>query len=334
MNLETLRFDSLHKFWVSLGIILIAAPIVLLSVIFLSDPILISADAYDNLSEYSKRILETKQLFFWAITTIGPVVGVASIIIGVFFINRGVSSWKDVQELSDEMLKQRVDKLKGSQASLDEINNDLLQETQEMDEGVDEGNVSSISDQSENPVVFSSKGNEPKPKEERDDSRNFASDSSLKISQLDEIRDPVKEYYQVEKDCFEKITAALRGKYETISNVKVGKGIVDFIAVSTKGLPDVLFEVKYASQRISISILERAALRLLRESEIYQQHFHEKCRCILLIVYGDQVKNAESVSARLNRILQKDYPSSLEAIFINKAQLNLVGETIAEKVCD
>ena len=52
--MDKLQYDSLYKFLVSLGIILIALPIAALVYLLNSEPILISQSDFDALSEYSQ----------------------------------------------------------------------------------------------------------------------------------------------------------------------------------------------------------------------------------------------------------------------------------------
>lgn len=102
--MEKLEFDSLHKFFVSLGLIFIALPFLLLLYLFNSDIILISQTEYDTLSIYSQTQLHQHEHLITIMLKLFPWMCVILFLAGISFLVIGINNWKKVQKNLDALL--------------------------------------------------------------------------------------------------------------------------------------------------------------------------------------------------------------------------------------
>lgn len=103
--MDKLQYDSFYKFLVSLGMLLIALPVLAFLYILNTDYELISQNDYDNLSEISiHRIQNNEQLLDFT-TTVMPAVSVILILIGLILIIVGCCKWYGIQKELDDQIK-------------------------------------------------------------------------------------------------------------------------------------------------------------------------------------------------------------------------------------
>lgn len=109
--MEKLEYDSLHKFLVSLGIVLIALPFVSLIYLLNADIALISQDEYDQLSQYSQYGLQQREQIMNFILKALPFLLVIMFITGVIFVIVGIRNWRKVQKDLDALVEaERIQK--------------------------------------------------------------------------------------------------------------------------------------------------------------------------------------------------------------------------------
>lgn len=133
--MDNLQYDSFYKFLVSLGIILIAAPLVALYyLIFNGNQILISQEEYNQLSENSRFILQKREFLITTIFKLMPVVLLILILVGVICLLYGAYKWKLLQKEIDEQMhgvtllqRKDIEKLTHSEATQKTMN-ELIQE--------------------------------------------------------------------------------------------------------------------------------------------------------------------------------------------------------------
>lgn len=109
--MEKLEYDSLHKFLVSLGIVLIALPFASLLYLLNADITLISQAEYDLLSHYSQYSLQQREQIMNFILKVLPFLLVIMFIAGVILVIVGIGNWRKVQKDLDALVEaERIQK--------------------------------------------------------------------------------------------------------------------------------------------------------------------------------------------------------------------------------
>lgn len=141
--MENLKYDSLYKFMVSLGVILIFATILVNSYIFYNNEIvLVSTEEISMLTETSSEIIKIKQNIIYNIINNYSIVVIVSIVIATFGITLlilGFKLWyKNVQKIEDEKRKLENNKLlkEIDKMSYEEKQNKVSTEVKEADKNI------------------------------------------------------------------------------------------------------------------------------------------------------------------------------------------------------
>ncbi len=144
--MEKLEYDSLHKFLVSLGIILIALPFVLLFYLLTGDVILISKLEYEGLSEYSQQALAQRERITSCLETCLPWVTIVLIAVGILLIIIGIVRWRKVQNNLDVLIEAEATQksLEASEMKNSEI---LAKTVTEVTDDTADGNIESTTAQ-------------------------------------------------------------------------------------------------------------------------------------------------------------------------------------------
>ena len=109
--MEKLEYDSLHKFLVSLGIVLIALPFAALLYLLNADITLISQAEYDLLSHYSRYSLQQREQVMNFILEVFPFLIVIMVNVGVILVIVGIRNWRKVQKDLDALVEaERIQK--------------------------------------------------------------------------------------------------------------------------------------------------------------------------------------------------------------------------------
>lgn len=144
--MNKLEYDSLHKFYVSLGIILIAIPFVVMYFYINGNLVLISQVEFDELSAFSRDQLSHYECWVNIISLIIPVTSIISLVAGVWLLRVGVKSWKKVQNDLDAVVEANrikseleINKMKNS-----EVLARTVKEIQETDSANEAQNKSAI----------------------------------------------------------------------------------------------------------------------------------------------------------------------------------------------
>lgn len=125
--MEKLEFDSLHKFLVSLGLILLVLPFALLYLFLNNDVLLISQEEFNALSTYSLNQLQQQErittFFLFAL----PIGFVLSFTIGIILLIIGIKNWRKVQQNLDAVVA--ADRIKHELDAAQLKNSEILERT-------------------------------------------------------------------------------------------------------------------------------------------------------------------------------------------------------------
>ena len=252
MGMDKLQYDSFYKFLVSLGVILIALPVVALVFVINGETLLLSQVEYDSLSAFSlESIHQREQLYDFIISWL-PLATKILIPIGFVLVLIGGIKWYLIQLQLDEQTK--------SDTIMKRINAKNMSTTEIVAKVVEE-----VSDA------------------EAEETEQVA-EKTVMSSQ----RDIILKYMEIEELCFNKAVREYSKKYHLKKNVRVGKFDYDFIAVSKKDNVDILFEVKYWQQIPPTHITNSLAYKVLSAGQNYEVETHRNFYSIIIIVVPKQ----------------------------------------------
>lgn len=271
--MEKLQYDSLYKFLVSFGIILIALPLAALVYLLNSELILISQADFDALSEYSQQMIWHRDYITTCFTNIFPWFSVIFICLGVFFLGYGIYKWTSVQKNLDKKLDaeatlQTLSLMEMSTKDVDaKVEAELSEETS--DESVDE--VSTV-----------------------------AVGTHLSL---------INRYKEIEDLCYNYFTARYSKNYTFKQNIRIGKYCYDFIGVSKSDNIDLLVEVKYWKSLTNIlERLKEVLYRLFNAGVNYETIAHRNFKLLIVIVTTkEQLPKLEYlVEVRMKQLSNED----------------------------
>ena len=246
--MDKLQYDSFYKFLVSLGIILIALPIVALVFVVNIEPILISQSEFDLLSELSKNSVQQKESVLSLIITWLPMCAKVLMPIGVGCLLYGGIRWHLNQLQLDDQVK--------SDTIMKKINAQNTSTSQIVQKAADE--VSDAEAKGEN--------------------------ESIPQQQVDVSGSKIMKYMQVEDLCFAWARKKYARKYHLKKHVSIGKFDYDFVAVSKKDNIDLLFEVKYWNQLPPMHITASLLSKVHAAGINYEREACRNFRNIIIIV--------------------------------------------------
>ena len=251
-RMDKLQYDSFYKFLVSLGIILIALPIVALVFIVNVEPILISQSEFDLLSEFSKNSVQQKENILSLIIIWLPTCAKFFIPIGVVCLLYGGIRWHLNQLQLDDQVK--------SDTILKKINAQNTSTSQIVQKAVDEVSDAEAKGENEN----------------------------IPQQQVDVSGSKIIKYMQIEDLCFAWARKKYARKYHLKKHVSIGKFDYDFVAVSKKDNIDLLFEVKYWNQLPPMHITSSLLSKVHAAGINYEREAHRNFRNIIIIVAPKQ----------------------------------------------
>lgn len=247
--MDKLQYDSLYKFLVSLGIILISLPIAALVYLLNSEPILISQADFNSLSEYSQQVIGHRESMTSYFIDIFPWFCTIFICFGIFFLSYGIYKWTSVQK--------NLDKKLDAETTIQTLN--LMEMSiKEVEEKVE----AEVSEETSTKIV-----NPPS---------TVASDPHLS---------QVNRYKEIEDLCYSYFTTRYSKSYTFKQNIRMGKYHYDFIGVSQNDNIDLLVEVKYWKFPTYISgRLQDVSCRLFNAGVNYETIAHRNFRLLIVIV--------------------------------------------------
>ena len=248
--MEKLQYDSFYKFLVSLGVILIALPIVALVFVANGDILLLSQVEYDNLSVFSLESIQQREQLYDFIVAWLPLATKILIPIGFVLIIVGGIKWYMIQLQLDEQIKSDtiMKRINAKNMSATEIVTKVVEEVTEAEE------------------------TEP------------ITEKPVKSSRHEKIL----KYMEIEELCFAKTVREYSKKYHLKKNVRIGRFDYDFIAVSKKDNVDILFEVKYWHQIPPTHITNSLAYKVFSAGQNYETETHRNFHSVIIIVVPKQ----------------------------------------------
>lgn len=250
--MDRIRYDSLHKFIVSIGILVMILPFLLVGWIMKNqDFIMLKKNEIDQLTDTGKEIILTEQKYQYEIVSHPKLFSV--VILVIFFIGliitvRGIIGWKRVQE--------KEDKAK-------ELSNEIM--------------INQLKESSKNET-------EEKVKEEI-----LEIEATESIQQGKNLKEKIKDYIGVEEYVCKCIKHCFR-TYKVLTNVKVKENVIDCVALkqSYKAF-DFIFEIKYTENiQYAKKNMKRIIEKTIRLTDNYYRGSGRIAKaCIVLILDTD-----------------------------------------------
>lgn len=282
--MEKLQYDSFYKFIVSVGVVLIVAPLFCLHYLVSgSYDIIMTQEEANNLSEISSDFLSIKMLYIQNIFKYLPIVCFVFIVVGIFFTLWGGYKWLQIQKTLDQITKLDLDEK--------------------------ELHIRSMSAQEIAEKVIS---------EDIENHENSNSDSQI-ISSYTTASSRIRKAFEIEDACYSYLKNKLKRKYNVHQNVKVGNCEYDIIAYSKYDNMDLLYEIKYWNNPVPRSTLMRLVNQVEKNGISYENTAHRNFRFIILIISQDE-SLSEAKDILNNLILHKNL-SFVSIEFMNEKQL-------------
>lgn len=250
--MEKLQYDSFYKFLVSLGVILIALPVVALVFIVNGEILLLSQVEYDSLSLFSLKSIQQREQLYDFIVAWLPLATKILIPIGFVLVIIGGIKWYLIQLQLDEQIK--------SDTIMKRINAKNMSATEIVAKAVEEVTDAEAKDTEQ------------------------ISEKPVRSPQHEKII----RYMEIEDLCYAKAVREYSKKYHLKRNVRIGRFDYDFIAVSKKDNIDILFEVKYWHQIPPTHITNSLAFQVLSAGQNYETETHRNFHSIIIIVVPKQ----------------------------------------------
>ena len=243
-DMNKLAYDSLHKFLVSIGTLLVITPFVAVYFIIQGDVQLISVEEYQALSDYSKHVIDSKEYLLriskYAVIPFFVVI----IALGITLFVWGVRGWKKNQIELDEQTR----------LSNDEVRKKLQDYDKE------------------------EKRYEAEPEIMMAEETCEFCESELDIEYTDP-KQVKKDFF--DKAIFEYIR---RREYEIEQSKKIDDFYFDGIAISKTGIDDIIYEVKWWPNCFDMNAINSTCDRLAVGLQIYKKATRRECIAQLVVV--------------------------------------------------
>lgn len=246
--MDKLQYDSFYKFLVSLGIILIALPVLASIFIVNSNSILISQIEYDALSTFSQNSVQNREQILTFIIQCLPIVTIILVPTGFILIGIGAVNWSKIQVQLDKQIEADTT-IKTETAKKMSAAEVVKRAADEVEENT------SPSGENQNTA--------PKP------------------------QNCIQKLLQIENACYKYFSAKYVDYFNYQQNVKYGKWEYDMLGISKRDTTDHLYEIKYWSNIPSNSLLVNSIRRLEDSGINYQALTNRNCKCRLVIVTPD-----------------------------------------------
>lgn len=283
-TMDNLQYDSFYKFIVSVGIVLIVAPLFCLHYLVSgSYDIIISQEEANNLSQISSDFLSIKIQYIHAIFKYLPIICFVFISIGIIFTLWGSLKWLHIQKTLDKITKLDLEEkeLHIQSMSAQEIAEKIIQEDIENHESINT-----------DPQKIHS----------------YAATSSR-----------IRKVFEVEEASYNYLKKKLKKRYNILQNVKVGNYEYDIIATSKYNNIDLLYEIKYWNNPVTKSTLVRFISKIEQHGVAYENTAHRNFRFIILIVYSADIPT--ETTDYLNNLIKNRNLSFISVEAISENQL-------------
>ncbi len=250
--MNKLEYDNLYKFLVSLGIILIVLPVAVWVYVCTVNPILISKQEFELLSEFSLNIINTRSRWTTVFIYVFPIVAVISVVVGAKLFHDGLSKWINVQN--------NLDKKLDAEATMQTLT--LLEMTsKEVAEKIEE-----------------------EVKESDESASEHTGTMTYTVSKTS-----IDKYMQIEELSSKYIERKFLGLYDFKRNIRIGHYGYDIIGVSKNSNIDLVVEVKYCREvkaytRNFMYFMEKC----VQAGRNYEAIAHRNFTCLLFVVMPRQ----------------------------------------------
>ena len=248
--MDKLQYDSFYKYLVSLGTILITAPLLVIYYILnLGNDLLFTSSEVEQLSPSSLNILQERETLISSILKFLPIITVILLIIGLICLVYGATKWHSLQKEIDEQTRLKTI----------EQRTNLKQQTPTdiVERIIDESNEST---------------------DESDSNKSISTRPKSRLVKLMEI----------ENACYSYISEKHSKKFTFRQNIKIANHTYDMIAISKYNNIDYIYEFKYWSHLPANDLLTQAIKKLEESGIAYENSAHRNFKCKLFIVIPDE----------------------------------------------
>lgn len=267
--MDKLQFDSFYKFLVSIGIVLIISPVFLLHYLISgSYDIMITEEELSSLSSISKELIEHKRICLNFVYQFLPIFCIVLILIGLFLFILGCYKWNTIQQSAQNQLTD-LD-IKEKQLNIKKMS------AKEIAEKIVSENIEVVSESEVN--------------------------SSIAASIRASTSATVKKAFELEDKLYMSILTKFGKKYIYHQNVRIENEEYDIIAESTDSSPDLLYEMKYWSRPVYVSMILSLFERVKKKGEVYNKNTNRDYRFKIIIVTSE-----EELSKLKHQIQQCDF---------------------------
>ena len=319
------EYGSLHKFLVSLGLILLALPLVLLYFFTRTDFLLLTRAEYAKLSDFSLHQLQQYNALMSQLETLFPALCIVSLAGGIALLYKGIIGWAPVQRDLDDIIKADLNsrELDNKRMSSSEV----LEKAEREAEEAEEVNAPAQENALPPPPQPEAPPSEPEPKAA--DTAKAAPPEPAVPSKRDASSKPVasarstaaaaRKYLEIEGRYF----AFLRRSgaldyYRLERNIRLDRFSYDAIAVSERDNIDIIYEVKYWRRMSSLASVQSVLQHLESAGVNYERLRRRNFRCVLVIVMPDElIARARS----LYSAAPDSAPGRMEIDFISEVYL-------------
>lgn len=286
--MDKLQYDSLYKFLVSLGLIMIALPIAVLAYLLNSELVLINQEDFETLSQLSKQMLTNREKLLVLLRCIFPWFAVIFIILGMVLLAYGLYKWRQVQMNLDIKLgaETTIQTLNAMKMNPKEINRKISAEIKESGGQAIYNTVNTPLSQQPN---------------------QNTSETYTKIQH---------KYAEIEQKCFDYVVAKYGRKYHFTKNIQMGHYSYDLIGVSKKDNVDILIELKYWPSPLPLSNVTRVFKRLSSAGVNYETISHRNFKTLLLVITPEsQLLTIQSwLEKKVNLLYMQEHNLTVECV--------------------
>ncbi len=284
--MNRVEYDNLHKFYASLGIILIVVPIAIALYVISKDCELLSEREFAELSSYSKGIIVLKNQWLNCFFSWFPICAALSISGGSIFLACGINQWDRTQNLLDEKLGQEVAvlKLTRSGMSAQETSQKYEAEANETTEAIREEETETKANpapKSPPEITAVKTGTSSNNHQKQPDNTEVpkSTEQTKKHNQFSFCRT----YMEIEDACVSYVKSKHKNGYNFLRNIRIGESFCDLACILKNAKTDILCEIKYWAGALPHRVLlNRVFHRLKQMSVEYKDNIQRSCQSLLI----------------------------------------------------
>lgn len=229
----------------------------------------------NELTPTAQSLIELRQTTtLWFLNNVGFISG-ALVIIGVVLLGWGLYGWNKMQKLRDEREYYETEKVR---RELEPMSPEQIAQKVVVDVIEDKDSEEIVSPEEETPLT----------------------DVLIPTSSV------VHQYFRVEKMVQDKLRFCLRNDGEVLTNRRIKSAEYDVVLQTTKErLPDVIFEIKYASKGFKLNWVRESVNRLILATELYIGSTGRRAISIILYISPRATLNRISTETYRHRVIEE-----------------------------